>query len=82
MLQTTADVGAIEQRTTSLIASAKRDLERVGTHYGEMGANAKAQYDTARSLVRRAEDALRNKNYTYAYPLADKAATMAGLLGK
>ena len=57
------------------LAKASSDLTRVD--YRALNADARTQYDTAKGLVRQAEDALRAKNLVFARSLADKAATLA-----
>lgn len=61
-----------------LIAKAGRDLSRVNT--ASLGADGRAQFDTARRFLQQAEDALKAHNIVFAGKLADKAATMAAVL--
>jgi len=59
---------------------AQADLKRV--QKALLSADAKEQYESAERFVRMAEDALRTKNFVYAFYCADKAATLASLLVK
>jgi hypothetical protein len=61
-----------------LLERAARDLQRV--NYAALGADGRAQFDTARRFKEQAEDALKNANLAFAGKLADKAATMAAVL--
>jgi hypothetical protein len=73
---------AVEARTEasirSLIGQAGRDLQRV--NYAALDRDGRAQYDAARRFMEQAEEALKNGNLPFAGKLADKAATMAGVL--
>jgi len=80
VLQTTPDTSAVDQRTRALIDEAQGNLDRV--KYRELGASARAQYDSAASFVRSARQALTIKNYLYAEYLAAKAAAVARELVK
>jgi len=80
VLQTTVDVGALEQRTQGLLKEAQGNLDR--TRYSDISLQARAQYDLAKSFIRTAFRALRDKNYTYAEYLAAKAAAIAKELAK
>jgi hypothetical protein len=80
VLQTTSNVGELEQHARVSLAAAQRDLDRVD--YRGLGANARDQYDSAKRFMRQADGALRGKNFTYAAQLADKAAALASLLVK
>ncbi len=71
----------VERRIREVLTQASGDLNRVD--YGALGADAKAQYDTAKRFIQQANDALKTKNFVFAANLADKAATLAAvLLGK
>ena len=59
---------------------ARADLKRV--QRASLSADAKEQFDSAERFARMAEDALRTKNFVYAFYCADKAATLASLLVK
>ncbi len=80
VLQTTPNVGDLDQKAQSNIAAAKRDLQKV--KYQALSKDAQIQYDTASQYITQAEDALRIKNYVFAGQLAEKAATLASLLVK
>jgi hypothetical protein len=75
VLQTTANVGALEERALWLLAEAERNLERVNRR--DLGAQARAQYDRAVSFIRNAKNALQIRNFNYAEQLAAKAAAVA-----
>jgi hypothetical protein len=79
-LETTSDTSALESQTNALLANAKRDLQHVDA--SSLSRETKAQYDRATSFVRQAESALRERNYTYARNMAEKAAALAGQLPK
>jgi len=79
-LQTTAKVGELEQKIRALLDRATRDLEKIVV--GTLSADGRAQYDEARRFAEQAEAALKVKNLAFAEQLADKAATLAGLLAK
>jgi hypothetical protein len=57
---------------------ALHDLQRV--KYAALNADGRTQYDTARSFIQQAEEALKGANLVFASKLADKAATMASVL--
>ena len=80
MLQTSANVAQIEQRTNQVLAAAQKDLDRL--QVATLGANSRAQYEQARGFIKNAQDALKIKNYMYAEQLANKAAAIAALLAK
>ena len=77
-LQTTTNVGEVEQKVRATIAQASRDLGRIETR--NLNAEAKAQYDIAKRFVQQAGEALTAKNFVFAGQLADKAANLAALL--
>ena len=79
-LQTTTNVGAIEQRASWLLGLAEKDLERVNP--AQLAVQARAQFDRAKSFVRNARDAMQRKNFNYAEQLAMKAARLARELVK
>ena len=63
-----------------VLTRAQRDLARVD--YGKLTADGRAQYDQAKRFSEQAEQALKERNLTFASTLADKAATLAaGLVG-
>jgi hypothetical protein len=80
VLQTTTNIGALEQKTTALLAEAQRNLDKV--NYKDLGVQARAQYDRAVGFIKNAHNALAIKNYNYAEQLADKAASLAKELVK
>ena len=77
-LLTTANTAEFEQRVRVQLMRAQADLGQVNRQ--NLGADARAQYDSALGFIRQAEEALKVKNLIYAGQLADKAATMAALL--
>jgi hypothetical protein len=78
VLLTTSNSPEFEKRVRAQIQKAQTDLGQVNPR--TLGADARAQYDSALGFIRQAEDALKVKNLVYAGQLADKAATMAALL--
>jgi outer membrane biosynthesis protein TonB len=78
VLQTTANVSGLQKRAEDLVAAAERDLGKVRS--GELGRDARVQFDNAWRFVWQAKQALKAKNYVWAFELADKAATLATLL--
>jgi hypothetical protein len=77
-LLTTAYTAEFENRVREQLMRAQADLGQVNRQ--NLGADARAQYDSALGFIRQAEEALKVKNLIYAGQLADKAATMAALL--
>jgi hypothetical protein len=57
---------------------ALQDLQRV--KYAALNADGRAQYESARTFIQQAEEALKGANLMFASKLADKAATMASIL--
>jgi hypothetical protein len=80
VLETTANTGALERRTSWLISQAEKDLERVNR--SQLAAQARAQFDRAMSFVRNARGAMQRRNFSYAEQLATKAALLARELVK
>lgn len=80
VLLTTANTAEFEKRVREQLARAQGQLSQVNR--SNLGTDARAQYDAAKGFIRQAEEALKVKNLVYAGQLADKAATMAGLLRK
>jgi hypothetical protein len=79
-LQTTpaqADV-EVERNIRATMTRAGNDLNRID--YRVLNTDARMQYDTAKTFIRQAGDALSRKNLEYARTLADKAATIAAQL--
>ena len=68
----------VERAIRTQLTRAGTDLNRVD--YRALNAEARTQYDTAKGLVRQAEDAVRAKNLVFAKSLADKAAALAAQL--
>ena len=79
-LQTTADVGPLEQKTNGLLFEAQQNLDRVKRK--DLGQQARAQYDSAVSFIKSARSALVVKNYVFAEQLATKALAVAKELAK
>jgi hypothetical protein len=79
-LQTTpADrEGELERRVRASLKTATDVLNRVD--YRKLNADVQSQYDSAKSFMRQAEDALRTKNLVFAQTMADKAVALAGQL--
>ncbi len=75
VLQTTPQTGAIEEKIKTLLATAEATLNSV--NYRDLGTNARAQYDAARSYIRQANNWVKSKNYAYAELLATKASDLA-----
>jgi hypothetical protein len=69
---------ATEQNTRRRLTQAAQDLQRVD--YRQLNTDAKAQYDIAKRFIALAEQAIVDRNLLYARTLADKAATIAGVL--
>jgi len=67
-----------EKRIRTQLGRAEADLARVNRQ--ALSTEARAQYDAARGFIRQCEEALKVRNLVFAGQLADKAATMAGLL--
>lgn len=83
VLQTpqTAGEAETERRIREVVARARRSLAQVAGQ--SLGADARAQYETAQRMLDQAEEALRARNYMFASYLADKAEQLArGLLGR
>ena len=79
-LQTTQPATQVEmeRQARGLLAQAGRDLGRVD--YGGLNADRKGQYDTAKRFIAQAQQSLKEQNFVLALRLADKAATIAGVL--
>jgi len=67
-----------EASIRALLSQATRDLGRVNV--AGLGADGRAQLETARRFVQQSEEALKARNLVYAGKLADKAATLAAVL--
>jgi hypothetical protein len=76
---TTADrEEALERRIRASLKTAADVLNRVD--YQKLNGDVQLQYDTVKSFMRQAEDALKTKNLVFAQTVADKAVTLAGQL--
>jgi hypothetical protein len=71
--------GEVERNIIATIAKANSDLSHID--YRALNADARDQYDTAKSFLRQAESAVHAKNLVFAKSLADKAAALAVQLG-
>jgi hypothetical protein len=80
VLRTTTDTTATERRIVQLIEAAEQNLNRV--NYRNLNADARTQYDAARTFIRLAGTAIKVKNYTYADQCATNASRLAQLLIK
>jgi hypothetical protein len=67
-----------ERNVRDLLTRAQRDLARV--NYGRLSADGRAQYDQSKRFSEQAEQALKERNLTFAFTLAEKAATLAAEL--
>ncbi|MEZ5290711.1 MAG: hypothetical protein R2745_06490 [Vicinamibacterales bacterium] len=77
-IQTPGASAKADQSIRQLLTRAATDLRRLD--YGRLDSDRRTQYDTAKSFMQQAEDALRARNVMFAGKLADKAATMAAAL--
>ena len=68
----------LERRVRASLKTAGDVLNRVD--YRKLNADVRLQYDTAKSFIRQAEDALKSKNLVFAQTMADKAVALAGQL--
>lgn len=68
----------LETRIRGLLQTANGDLNQVD--YRKLEPDVQLQYDTVKSFMRQAEDALKSKNLVFAQTMAEKAATLAGQL--
>jgi hypothetical protein len=80
-LQTTPATaeGDVERAVRATLTRADVDLRRI--NYRALNADARTQYDTAKSFIRQADQAIKAKNLVFAKSLADKAAALATQLG-
>ena len=80
LLQTTPPntEGDLERGIRASLTRAQTDLNRIDA--ARLNADARGQYETAKSFIRQAEQAVRAKNLLYAKSLADKAAVLAAQL--
>jgi hypothetical protein len=70
--------GEAERAIRATLQRANGDLNRVD--YRGLNSDARSQYDTAKRMMRQADDAVRAKNLVFAKNLADKAAALAAQL--
>jgi hypothetical protein len=80
LLQTTPPntEGDLERGIRATLMRAQTDLNRVDA--GRLTADARVQYETAKSFIRQADQAVRTKNLLFAKSVADKAAVLAAQL--
>ena len=71
--------GEVERNIRTTMQRATNDLNRID--YRVLNADARTQYDTAKSLIKQAESAVKSKNLVFAKSVADKAAALAAQLG-
>jgi hypothetical protein len=74
----TSAEGEAERAIRAALQRATGDLSHVD--YRALNADARNQYDTAKRMMRQADDAVRTKNLVFAKNLADKAAALAAQL--
>lgn len=80
ILQTTANMAALESQTKEILDRAQKNLDRLKRD--ALPPDARDSYDSAARFIRQANKALLDKNFPYAKACADKAAIIAGLLVK
>ena len=80
LLQTTPPntEGDLERGIRASLTRAQTDLNRIDT--ARLNADARGQYETAKTFIRQAEQAVRAKNLLFAKIVADKAAALAAQL--
>jgi len=80
LLQTTPPntEGDLERGIRATLTRAQTDLNRIDT--ARLNADARGQYETAKTFIRQAEQAVRAKNLLFAKSVADKAAALAAQL--
>jgi hypothetical protein len=80
LLQTTPPntEGDLERAIRTTLTRAQTDLNRIDA--ARLTADARVQYETAKSFIRQAEQAVRAKNLSFAKIVADKAAALAAQL--
>jgi len=71
--------GEVERNIRQTMQRATNDLNRID--YRVLNADARTQYDTAKSLIKQADTAVKSKNLVFAKSVADKAAALAAQLG-
>lgn len=70
----------VQEAVRQQLTRANHDLSNVD--YRALGADARAQYDTAKRFAMLAEQALKDRNLVFAQTLADKAAAIAAVLAR
>ena len=65
----------LDRRVRTTLQTAGADLSRID--YRRLNPDEQHQYDTVKSFIRQAEDALADKNLVFAQTMAEKAATLA-----
>jgi hypothetical protein len=70
--------GEAERVIRTTLQRATNDLNRVD--YRALNSDARNQYDTAKRMMRQADEAIRAKNLVFAKNLADKSAALAAQL--
>jgi hypothetical protein len=80
LLQTTPPntEGDLERAIRGTLTRAQTDLNRIDA--ARLTPDARVQYETAKSFIRQAEQAVRAKNLLFAKSVADKAAVLAAQL--
>ena len=68
----------LERGIRATLLRAQTDLNRVDA--ARLTADARVQYDTAKSFIRQADQAIRTKNLLFAKSVAEKAAVLAAQL--
>ena len=68
----------LERGIRATLTRAQTDLNRVDA--ARLTADARVQYDTAKSFIRQADQAIRAKNLLFAKSVAEKAAVLAAQL--
>jgi len=68
----------LERGIRATLTRAQTDLNRVDA--GRLTPDARVQYDTAKSFIRQADQAIRSKNLLFAKSVAEKAAVLAAQL--
>jgi hypothetical protein len=76
----TQQEAALERSIRDRMFRASTVLDRIEARV-PLNADARDQFNRARSFIREADDALRERNFTFAGSLADKAVAIAAQLG-
>lgn len=80
VLRAAGNASVAEQRIVGLLGSAEQRLRAV--NFTELNASARVHFEQARSFIRMANEQLSIQNYVLAEVLANRANTVAALLGK